>query len=480
MHRDTINRVDETPTPLPTQSAQRPRPVRQRVIGVVALVLLALVGSTVEVFAGASTGGLVNPETTQATTTVTSYQEGSARITYNGRWANASSSGYSGGRARGSIQRNAGATFAFTGKSVSWVGPVGPTRGAAKVYVDGTYVKTVSTYASRFVASKTLFSKAFTTSGAHTLRIVIVATTGHPLVAIDKFTVSATTTSTAPVTPTTTGTTVTVASISALLTALDNNNVGQIIVKNGTYRISPSNQTASNSLWIGGRFADRTRPILVRAETRGGVILDGGGGSGFGAISFEDGAHHQTWDGFTFQNMAAYQTGIIEVGGYVPRRSPHNIIVRNMVIKSSCTGRATTIEGRSWDHGIYIAHALGTGPYTLRFENITVDGRGGLASAVHFYHSAPGAPNASSVVVRGLHVTGTQQAVILWAPTMRNITIDDVDIKGALSHAVRYEGAGSTGIVLSNITSTGTGNQPFYSTEGSRPAGVTFINNSFR
>lgn len=480
MHRDTINRVDETPTPLPSQSAQRPRPVRRRAIGVVALVLLALVGSTVEVFAGTAAGGLVNPEATQATTTVAAYQEGSARITYNGRWANARYSGYSAGQARGSIQRNAGATFTFTGKSVSWVGPVGPTRGAAKVYVDGTYVKTVSTYASRFIASRTLFSKSFTTSGTHTLRIVVLATTGHPLVAIDKFTVSSTSTSTAPVAPTTTGTTVTVASIPALLTALDNNNVGQIIVKNGTYRISPSNQTASNSLWIGGRFADRTRPILVRAETRGGVVFDGGGGSSFGGLSFEDGAHHQTWDGFTFANMAATETGIIEVGGYVPRRAPHNIIVRNIVIKSSCTGRATSASGRSWDHGIYIAHALGTGPYTLKFENITVDGRGGLASAVHFYHSTSGAPNASSVVVRGLRVTGTQQAVILWDSTMRNITIDDVVVDGALGYAVRYEGAGSTGIVLSNITTRNSGYQGFYSTQGSRPTGVTFINNSFR
>jgi hypothetical protein len=479
MHRDTNHRVDETPAPLPTQSAQRPRPVRRRAIGIVALVLLALVASTVEVFAGVDVGISDPGSPTQATTTVGTYQESSGRIKYNGRWANATYSGYSGARARGSIQRDAGATFTFTGKSVSWVGPVGPTRGSAKVYLDGTYVKTVSTYASRFIASKTLYSKAFTASGTHTLRIVIQATTGHPMVAIDKFTVSTTSTSSAPVGPATTGTTVTVASIPALLSALDNNNVGQIIVKNGTYRISPSNQTASNSLWIGGRFADRTRPILVRAESRGGVVFDGGGGSSFGGLSFEDGAHHQTWDGFTFANMAATETGIIEVGGYVPRRAPHNIIVRNIVIKSSCTGRATSASGRSWDHGIYIAHALRTGPYTLRFENITVDGRGGLASAVHFYHSASGAPNASSVVVRGLHVTGTQQAVILWDSTMRNITIDDVDVNGALGYAVRYEGAGSTGIVLSNITTRNSGYQGFYSTQGSRPAGVKFINNSF-
>ena len=50
------------------------------------------------------------------------------------------------------------------------------------------------------------------------------------------------------------------------------------------------------------RFADRTNPVTVRAETSGGVIFDGGGAACFGGISFEDGAHDQTWDGFIWQN----------------------------------------------------------------------------------------------------------------------------------------------------------------------------------
>ena len=45
-------------------------------------------------------------------------------------------------------------------------------------------------------------------------------------------------------------------------------------------------------------------PVTVRAET-GGVVFDGGGASSFGGLSFEDGAHDQTWDGFRFANMTA-------------------------------------------------------------------------------------------------------------------------------------------------------------------------------
>ena len=270
--------------------------------------------------------------------------------------------------------------------------------------------------------------------------------------------------------------TVRVTSIQALLDALDDDSIDVIVVKDGTYRVSPSNEVAADSLWIGKRFADRTRPILVRAETRGGVTFRGDGEGSYGGLSFEDGAHHQTWDGFNFANMAASQTGIIEVGGYVPRRPPHHITVTNIRIESSATGRATTMVGSSWDHGIYIAHAAGTGPHDLIFEDIYVDGRGGLASAVHFDHGDEANPAASDVTVRRLTVLGTQQAIILWEPALHDITFDSVTIRDALRFAIRYESIGASGITFANITSIRSGCQGFFSSEGTAPPGVTFVN----
>jgi hypothetical protein len=132
------------------------------------------------------------------------------------------------------------------------------------------------------------------------------------------------------------------------------------------------------------------------------------------------------------------------------------------------------------DHAFYISQAVG-GPHDLLFEDITVDGRGGLASAFHFYHSDSDHRNAWNVTVRRLHVTGTQQAIMLWDPTLRDITFDTADIANALSVAVRYESPGASGIVLARITSTGSGSgRGFYSSLGSSPAGVTFVDNSFR
>jgi hypothetical protein len=273
-----------------------------------------------------------------------------------------------------------------------------------------------------------------------------------------------------------------VTSIRALMSALADNTVDEIVVANGRYHVSPSGQKAADSLWIGGdQFARRTRPIIVRAETRGGVTFDGSGeGGAFGALSFEDGAHDQTWDGFRFTNMKAQYTGIIEFGGYTPRRTPYNIRIRNMTITSTCTGRATTADGSTWDHGIYIAHAARVGPHHLLFENITVDGRGNLASAIHVFHGDAANPAARDVTVRGLHVTGTQQAIILWHDGLRNYVFDGADINGAKAYGVRFESKDPAGIVFKNITTVNSGYRGFYSSMGNNPPGVTFSNNSFR
>jgi hypothetical protein len=81
------------------------------------------------------------------------------------------------------------ATFTFSGRSVQWIGPVGPTRGRALVRIDGKAVATVSMWSSSFDARRVLFAKRFKTSGRHTLSITVLSSPGHPYVAIDGFVV---------------------------------------------------------------------------------------------------------------------------------------------------------------------------------------------------------------------------------------------------------------------------------------------------
>jgi len=274
---------------------------------------------------------------------------------------------------------------------------------------------------------------------------------------------------------------VTVASIPALLAALADDSIGEVVVEDGTYHVSPASDQKPDSLWIGEQFADRTHPVTVRAETRGGVTFDGGGAGYFGCISFEQGVHDQTWDGFDCANGVATQTGVVTFGGLGTSSpgSPSHITMRDITVLASCQGSSQSATAPTLDHAFYIADAAGQGPHDLSFENISVDGRGGLASAFQFFHSALGAPNASNVTITGLDVVGTQEAIILADPTLRNITIESATITNALLYAVYYETTGAQGIVLSHVTSTGSGSgRGFFSAQGPSPPGIVFSDTS--
>ena len=287
-------------------------------------------------------------------------------------------------------------------------------------------------------------------------------------------TATPTTAPTSTPTPTpTSSAAVRVTSIPALLSALADKAVTDIVVANGTYHVSPAGLQRSDSLWIGAQFASRTKPVTIRAETRGGVTFDGGGATSFGGLTFVAGAHDQVWDGFRFAHGQATNTGVVVFGGYAGLAAAHDITLRHITILSTCTGRSGVN-----DHAIYISEAVG-GPHDLLLEDIAVDGSGGLSTALHFYHSDSANRNAWNVTVRRLNVNRTQQAIMLWDSTLRNITIDTATITNSADFAVSYEHAGS-GIVLANITSTGSGQMGFYSSLGANPPGVTFSNNSFK
>jgi hypothetical protein len=106
-------------------------------------------------------------------------------ITYRGTWRSAASSKYIGGRVRYSTQRRAKATFQFTGRSIALIGPKGPTRGKAKIYVDGRYVKTISQYSSRYRSRQVFFARTWSKTGKHRVTILVLRTPGHPMVALD-------------------------------------------------------------------------------------------------------------------------------------------------------------------------------------------------------------------------------------------------------------------------------------------------------
>ena len=104
-------------------------------------------------------------------------------ISYRSTWKLAYLSSYSRGHVKYSTTAGASATFRFTGKGIAWVGPTGPTRGKARVYIDGVYVKTVDLRRSTYHARAVVFSKALP-AGAH--RVMIKVATSAKPVAIDE------------------------------------------------------------------------------------------------------------------------------------------------------------------------------------------------------------------------------------------------------------------------------------------------------
>ncbi len=134
-----------------------------------------------------TTAPAATPAPTAAPAHVTrTLSENSSAVAYRGRWGSASGD-YIGGRVAYATAVGATAVLTFTGTSVSWLGPVGPTRGAADVLLDGVVVAHVNLWRSTFAARNVLFSQTFKTAGRHTLTIKVLPAPGHPYVAIDGF-----------------------------------------------------------------------------------------------------------------------------------------------------------------------------------------------------------------------------------------------------------------------------------------------------
>jgi hypothetical protein len=97
-------------------------------------------------------------------------------------------SGYWGGADRFATARGATATIRLTGRSFAWVASRGPSRGTARVYVNGVLAKTVNLHASTVSKRRVVFATSWSTSATRTITIRVMGTAGHPRVDLDGFT----------------------------------------------------------------------------------------------------------------------------------------------------------------------------------------------------------------------------------------------------------------------------------------------------
>jgi hypothetical protein len=118
---------------------------------------------------------------------LTTYQESSRSIRWTGTWRTGTSPTFWGGRDRYATLAGAKGSLTFTGRSFAWVGSVGPTRGWARVYVNGRLVKSINLRAATNAHQRILFATSWSTATRRTVTIRISGTPGHPRGDVDAF-----------------------------------------------------------------------------------------------------------------------------------------------------------------------------------------------------------------------------------------------------------------------------------------------------
>jgi hypothetical protein len=114
-------------------------------------------------------------------------QTSSAVKVVSGSWSTQAVSGTYGGSVISTQTSGSSASFTFTGYAVGWVGYRGPNRGSANVYLDGVLYRTISEYASTYSAEPIVYAAHWGANGTHTIKIVNLATSGHPRIDVDAF-----------------------------------------------------------------------------------------------------------------------------------------------------------------------------------------------------------------------------------------------------------------------------------------------------
>lgn len=108
-----------------------------------------------------------------------------SKATKSGSWSTRSSGEYLGGKSYSSASKGASLSWTFTGRSASWVVSRASGSGQAYVYVDGKKTATVDLKSSTTKYRQAIWTKSWSSSAKHTVKIVVVGTSGRPTITTD-------------------------------------------------------------------------------------------------------------------------------------------------------------------------------------------------------------------------------------------------------------------------------------------------------
>jgi hypothetical protein len=128
---------------------------------------------------------------TRTVTTRTAVRLGSERwaTRYGRGWAALRRADTLGGAVQRSRTRGASATFTATGRDLGLVATTGPTQGRITMYVDGRSAGTVDLRSATTSTRRLVWTRHFTSTARHSVRVVVQGTAGRPWVSLDGWTV---------------------------------------------------------------------------------------------------------------------------------------------------------------------------------------------------------------------------------------------------------------------------------------------------
>jgi hypothetical protein len=124
-----------------------------------------------------------NTATSSATRTTSLRSDSSSSRT--GTWKTTTNSQYLGGSGLYSSAKGATASWTVTTRSVALINKRTTSSGKLDVYVDGIYAATVDTRASSSLYRQVQWTRTWSTSARHIIKVKVAATSGRPTIALD-------------------------------------------------------------------------------------------------------------------------------------------------------------------------------------------------------------------------------------------------------------------------------------------------------
>ena len=134
---------------------------------------------------GVDAFGNIGAWRTTSLATFSRWSDTSATIRYSRSWTTSTNTAFWGGHARSSS--TAGATARWTGqlRSIGLVSRVGPNRGKARIYINGTLVATIDLRAATASGPRIVWTRNWSTRAIRTITIRVLGTAGRPRIDLD-------------------------------------------------------------------------------------------------------------------------------------------------------------------------------------------------------------------------------------------------------------------------------------------------------